>query len=123
MKSVSLGTAVLLSLITLGVQAADAPPVKKADGMLVDSKGMTVYTYDKDTASKSACNGPCAVNWPPVIVSDSKPMAPDYSIITRDDGKKQLAYKDKPLYTFIKDKKAGDKVGDKAMGAWHVVTD
>lgn len=123
MKSVSLGTAVLLSLITLGVQAADAPPVKKADGMLVDSKGMTVYTYDKDTASKSACNGQCAVNWPPVIVSDSKPMAPDYSIITRDDGKKQLAYKDKPLYTFIKDKKAGDKVGDKAMGAWHVVTD
>ena len=123
MKSVSLGTAVLLSLITLGVQAADAPPVKKADGMLVDSKGMTVYTYDKDTASKSACNGPCAVNWPPVIVSDSKPMAPDYSIIMRDDGKKQLAYKDKPLYTFIKDKKSGDKVGDKAMGAWHVVTD
>ena len=123
MKSVSLGTAVLLSLITLGAQAADAPPVTKADGMLVDSKGMTVYTYDKDTASKSSCNGPCAVNWPPVIVSDSKPLSPDYSIITRDDGKKQLAYKDKPLYTFIKDKKAGDKVGDKAMGAWHVVTD
>lgn len=123
MKSVSLGTAFLLTFLTLGAHAADAPPVKMADGVLVDSKGMTVYTYDNDTATKSACTGKCAVNWPPVIVTDSKPTPPDYSVITRDDGKKQLAYKGKPLYTFIKDKKPGDKVGDKVMDAWHVVTD
>lgn len=122
MKSVSLGTAVLLSLFTLGAHAADAHPVKMVDGMLVDSKGMTVYTYDDDTATKSDCTGKCAVNWPPVIVTDSKTMPPDYSVITRDDGKKQLAYKGKPLYTFIKDKKPGDKVGDKVKGEWHVVT-
>lgn len=124
MKSVSLGTAVLFALISFSAHAADTAPLKKANGMLVDSKGMTVYTYDKDSAAdgKSSCTGPCAANWPAVQAGDAAPAAP-YSTITRDDGTKQLAYKGKPLYTFAKDKKAGDKSGDKLMNAWHVVTD
>lgn len=121
MKSVSLGTAALFALFTFSAHASDAFPVKKADGMLVDAKGMTVYTYDKDSAGKSACVAKCAENWPPVMATEAKPME-DYSTITRADGKKQLAYKGKPLYTFVKDKKPGDKVGDKVMDAWHVVT-
>jgi predicted lipoprotein with Yx(FWY)xxD motif len=124
MKSVSLGTAVLFALFTFSAHAVDTAPVKKANGMLVDSKGMTVYTYDKDTANsgKSACTGPCAENWIAVKAGDAQPAAP-YSTITREDGTKQLAYKGKPLYTFMKDKKAGDKAGDKVRDAWHVVTD
>lgn len=124
MKSVSIGTAVLFGLFTLSVHAADTAPLKKVNGVLVDSKGMTVYTYDQDTANsgKSACTGPCAVNWPPVQTADALPAAP-YSTVARDDGTKQLAYKGKPLYTFVKDKKAGDKSGDKVKDVWHVVTD
>lgn len=123
MKSVSLGSAILLALFSLSAHAAD-PPVKKMNGMLVDSKGMTVYTFDKDTANsgKSACTGPCASNWMPVMAGDAQPSAP-YSTITREDGSKQLAYKGKPLYTFVKDKKAGDKAGDKFKDMWHAVTD
>src|SRR5690242_16568876 len=66
MKTVSLGSALLLTVFSLSAHAAD-PPVKKSNGMLVDSKGMTVYTFDKDTANsgKSACTGGCAENWPP----------------------------------------------------------
>lgn len=124
MKSVRLVTAVLSALFAISAHAADPAPVHKAGGMLVDSKGMTVYTFDKDTANsgKSACTGKCAENWPAVKAGDSQLSAP-YSTITRDDGTKQLAYKGKPLHTFVKDKKAGDKAGDKAMNAWHVVTD
>jgi predicted lipoprotein with Yx(FWY)xxD motif len=124
MKSVSLGTAVLFALFSMSAQAVDTAPVHKANGMLVDSKGMTVYTYDKDAANsgKSACMGKCADNWPAVKAGDAQVSAP-YSTVTREDGTKQLAYKGKPLYTFVKDKKAGDKAGDKAMDAWHVVTD
>jgi predicted lipoprotein with Yx(FWY)xxD motif len=125
MKSVSLGSAFLLALFSLSAHAADpAAPVKKMDGMLVDSKGMTVYTFDKDTANsgKSACTGGCANNWPAVQAGSGELAAP-YSSITREDGSKQLAYKGKPLYTFVKDKKPGDKAGDKAMNAWHAVTD
>jgi predicted lipoprotein with Yx(FWY)xxD motif len=123
MKSVSLGSAILLALFSLSAHAAD-PPVKKMNGMLVDSKGMTVYTFDKDTANsgKSACTGPCATNWPPVMAGDA-PLSAPYSTVTREDGSKQLAYKGKPLYTFGKDKKAGDKSGDKVKDMWHVVTD
>jgi predicted lipoprotein with Yx(FWY)xxD motif len=123
MKSVSLGSAFLLALFSLSAHAAD-PPVKKMNGMLVDAKGMTVYTFDKDSANsgKSACTGGCAANWPAVQAGSSELSAP-YSSITRDDGSKQLAYNGKPLYTFVKDKKPGDKHGDKAMNAWHVVTD
>ncbi|MDB5934192.1 MAG: hypothetical protein JWQ01_1536 [Massilia sp.] len=123
MKSISLGTAFLFALLTQSALAADAP-AKKANGMLVDAKGMTVYTYDKDSASsgKSACTAACAQNWLAVPAGDATLAAP-YSSITREDGSKQLAYKGKPLYTFVKDKKAGDKAGDNMKDVWHVVTD
>jgi predicted lipoprotein with Yx(FWY)xxD motif len=123
MKSIRLGTAVLFALLTHAALAADAP-VKKANGMLVDAKGMTVYIYDNDSANsgKSACTGACAQNWLAVPAGDAT-LAPPYSAITRDDGSKQLAYKGKPLYTFVKDKKAGDKAGDKMRNVWHVVID
>lgn len=99
-------------------------PLKKADGVLVTATGMTVYTFDKDVADsgKSACNGPCATAWPPVSAGNAKPAAP-YSVVTRDDGTAQLAYKGKPLYLFASDKKAGDRTGDNFKDIWHVVKD
>jgi predicted lipoprotein with Yx(FWY)xxD motif len=127
MKAVNLGIAclsTLCALCALPAHAAGPAPVKKVDGILVDARGMTVYTFDKDVAGsgKSACSGPCAENWPAVKAGDSALPAP-YSTIVRDDGTKQLAYHGKPLYTFVKDKKAGERAGDKKMNVWHVVTD
>jgi predicted lipoprotein with Yx(FWY)xxD motif len=124
MKPASIASALLLALASAAAHAADPVPLKKSDGVLVDAKGMTVYTFDKDAANsgKSVCNGRCAENWPPVPAGDAQTAAP-YSVVTRDDGSKQLAYNGKPLYTFVKDKKPGDKAGDKAMNAWHAVTD
>ena len=124
MKALKFGTACLSAVFALSAHAADPAPVKKMNGVLVDAHGMTVYTFDKDVAGsgKSACNGPCAENWPPVKAGDAAVSAP-YSTVTRDDGSKQLAYQGKPLYTFVKDKKAGDREGDKKMNVWHVVTD
>ncbi|HWV63851.1 MAG TPA: hypothetical protein VN019_09495 [Oxalicibacterium sp.] len=102
---------------------AQTAPVKKADGILVTHDGMTVYTFDKDTADsgKSACYGGCAALWP-VVAAGGKLSAP-YGAITRDDGVKQLTYKGKPLYTFVQDKKAGDRNGDNVKDVWHVVKD
>ncbi len=104
---------------------AGEAPAKKAGDVLVSASGMTLYVFDKDTAGsgKSACNGPCAGNWPPLTApADAKPSG-DYSVVTRDDGTKQWAYKGRPLYTWVKDQKAGDKTGDGVGGAWHVVKD
>lgn len=99
--------------------AATAPMAKS--GMFVDAKGMTLYTFDKDAAGKSACNGQCATNWPPLIVADGAKASGDWTIVVRDDGLKQWAYKGKPVYTWIKDTKPGDTTGDGFLnGAWHI---
>jgi predicted lipoprotein with Yx(FWY)xxD motif len=102
-----------------------APPTKQATtakgAVLTDAKGMALYTFDKDSEGKSACNGPCVTNWPVLKAEASDKADGGYSIITRDDGSKQWAYKGKPLYTFAKDQKAGDTAGDGFLnGAWHL---
>ncbi|MBP2290909.1 COG4315 family predicted lipoprotein [Azospirillum rugosum] len=117
--------AAILGLGALTAAAvAQTMPTKTAQGaggpMLTDSKGMTLYVFDKDAGGKSACNGQCATNWPPLMASaDAKPMG-DYTVVTRDDGAKQWAYKGKPLYTWAKDAKAGDTTGDNVNNVWHV---
>jgi predicted lipoprotein with Yx(FWY)xxD motif len=85
------------------------------------SAGLTLYTFDRDPANggKSVCNGMCSTNWPPLLAEPGKSASGDYSIITRDDGTRQWAYKGKPLYRFAKDAKAGDKSGDNFNAVWH----
>jgi predicted lipoprotein with Yx(FWY)xxD motif len=87
---------------------------------LVDAHGMTLYTFDKDTAGKSACNGPCATNWPPLAASNATSSG-DWTVVARDDGNKQFAYKGRPLDTFAKDTAPGDIKGDGFLNnAWHI---
>ena len=98
-------------------------PVKYSDGVMVDSAGMTLYTYTKDGVGtgRSVCNGKCAVNWPPLKANaDAKP-SDDFTIITRDDGSKQWAHLGKPLYLWIKDKKPGDRTGEGWNKVWYVI--
>jgi predicted lipoprotein with Yx(FWY)xxD motif len=113
-----------LSLLAAGCSSmTPATPTQVADGILTGKNGMTLYTFDRDAAGsgKSACNGPCATNWPPLMAAADGKVAGDYSIVTRDDGGKQIAYKGKPLYYWAKDTKPGDKTGDGFNGAWHTV--
>jgi len=113
----------LSSALFSACAALAAPPTKVEGGVLVGSNGMTLYTFDKDTAGsgKSVCNGQCATNWPPLMAADGDAASGDYSIVTRDDGKKQWAIKGKPLYYWVKDTKPGEMTGEGVMGAWHVV--
>jgi predicted lipoprotein with Yx(FWY)xxD motif len=124
MRSI-LSTAALLTSLTVGAafaaEPATATPPTSKGGMFVNAKGMTLYTFDKDTAGKSVCNGQCATNWPPALAADGAKASGDWTIVVRDDGLKQWAYKGKPVYTFAKDTKAGDTTGDGFLnGAWHI---
>jgi predicted lipoprotein with Yx(FWY)xxD motif len=113
-------TATLVASLALAAEPAGPAPVAH-NGMFVSAKGMTLYTFDKDSAGKSACNGPCATNWPPVLVSDTAKPTGNWSVVTRDDGLKQWAYKGKPVYAWSKDSKPGDTTGDGFMqGNWHI---
>jgi predicted lipoprotein with Yx(FWY)xxD motif len=99
-----LTTAVLLTAAAYGIAiAADAMPtsVHAMNGMLMDAKGMTLYTWDNDKeANKSSCNGMCLMNWPAL--------------------KAEAADKGKPLYYFVMDSAAGDKKGDGRGMVWHI---
>ncbi|MBT2299935.1 ATP-binding protein [Variovorax paradoxus] len=97
-------------------------PTRTADGVLIGPSGMTLYTFDRDAvgSGKSTCNGPCATNWPPLMAADTAKPIGVYTIVVRDDGKKQWAYKGWPLYYWVKDTKAGDKTGDGVNNVWKV---
>jgi predicted lipoprotein with Yx(FWY)xxD motif len=115
--------------------AAESYPLKVASGtiagatvsFLTGDDGKTLYTFQKDTADsgKSACNGGCATNWPAYAADDLTEIKADstatgkLSIVTRDDGTKQLAYNGMPLYYFAADKAAGDTKGA-ALPNWGV---
>src|SRR3569623_1324341 len=100
-----------------GPTASAAPPLAMKGGMLVNKEGLTVYTFDKDVANsgKSACNGDCAVKWPPVLATANDKPQGAYTIVTRDDGRRQWAYRGKPVYTWPEDQEPGDKYGDNKL--------
>jgi predicted lipoprotein with Yx(FWY)xxD motif len=122
MKTLSTYAAPLVVALSVGCAGmTSAPtPAKVSDGAFTNSSGMTLYTFDKDAGGKSACNGSCAANWPPLMARDGAKANGDWSIVARDDGGKQWAYKGKPLYTWAKDQKPGDRTGDGVNNVWHV---
>lgn len=116
---------ILLSLSASAVLAQTSAPARVAETpkgkTLVDPKGMTLYTFDNDkTAGKSACNGKCAANWPPFMAPPDAANMANWTVIIRNDGSKQWAYKGKPLYRWMDDKKPGDIDGDGRFNVWHV---
>jgi predicted lipoprotein with Yx(FWY)xxD motif len=119
-----LAAALLACLSGAALAQSPAAPAKIVDTakgkIFVDAKGMTLYVFDKDQSAKSNCNGPCAQNWPPLLADAAAKPEADWSLVTRDDGVKQWAYKGKPLYAWSKDAKPGDMTGDGFNGIWHV---
>lgn len=87
--------------------------------ILTDASGMTLYTFDKDTAGVSNCYDDCAAKWPPAFADTGAMADGDFSIIDRTDGTKMWAYKGMPLYLWVKDTKPGDTTGDGVGGVWH----
>ena len=122
MKKLILALALPLVLAACASMGGSDPAMMK-DGMLVNGKGLTLYTFDRDVANsgKSACNGECAVKWPPHLASASDQPRGDYTIVVRPDGSRQWAYRGKPLYTWPEDQEPGDKYGDNYNKVWHIV--
>jgi predicted lipoprotein with Yx(FWY)xxD motif len=95
--------------------------------VLTNAKGLTLYWFVPDTATKSNCNGSCATFWPPVKgpATAGAGVTGKISVITRSDGSKQATYNGHPLYTYVGDKAPGQDKGNGlnlSGGIWHVVT-
>ncbi len=106
-----------------GYAGSATAPAATQDGVLVGAANqMTLYTFDRDPAGggKSVCNGPCATNWPPLKADATATASGDWSVVTRDDGSKQWAFRGRPLYFWVKDQKPGDRTGDGFNNVWHL---
>jgi predicted lipoprotein with Yx(FWY)xxD motif len=119
----ALAASLLTAALLGGCASMSAPPspATVSGDALVGPTGMTLYVFDRDAAGtgKSVCNGACATNWPPLKASAGDKARGDYSVITRDDGQLQWAFKGKPLYHWAKDSKPGDRTGDGFNQVWH----
>ena len=95
---------------------SDTVSTKSVSGtgtVLVDSKGMTLYTNDQDTASKIACTGQCQSFWIPVKASGGNPTSADSSVQAKLGVEQGIVTFDgKPLYTFVQDTSPGQVTGN-----------
>jgi predicted lipoprotein with Yx(FWY)xxD motif len=107
------------ALVGCSAVAVSRVPVRVEGNSLVDLKGMTLYVYDRDLQAKSTCSGQCAANWQPFVAAAEARPAGDYSIVRRDDGGRQWAYKGRPLYSCLMDRAPGDRAGDGFNNLWR----
>jgi len=116
---------------TSGGQPATVGIVNTGLGkILVNSKGRTLYLFQKDSGPKSTCLGACAANWPPLLATGKLTIGngANASLVgtsMRTDGKTQVTYNGHPVYLFSGDNKAGDTNGEgiNAFGAnWYALS-
>jgi len=90
--------------------------------VLTNAKGLTIYSFAPDTATKSACSGACATAWPPQTAPAT--VKSPYATIKRSDGSTQLTFNGHPLYTYTGDTAPGEANGNGVNafgGMWHEV--
>jgi predicted lipoprotein with Yx(FWY)xxD motif len=94
--------------------------------ILVDSQGRTLYLFQKDSGTNSACFGACASAWPPLRDSGKPTVGSGLTAelvgtTSRSDGMPQVTYNGHPLYLFYGDQKPGDTNGQGSTafgGGW-----
>src|SRR3954447_19702986 len=84
--------------------------------VLVDSRGRTLYLFEKDTNNASMCAGSCASIWPPLTTTGTPQamgaaQASLVGAVRRADGAMQVTYHGHPLYLYVGDSEAGDVRG------------
>lgn len=89
-----------------------------------DQPNFTLYVFDNDLGNASStCYDGCAVNWPPVLVTDGTASGTaNLGTVVRNDGTAQATYEGRPLYYYIGDNAVGDTFGDNVGGVWHMVS-
>jgi len=98
----------------------------KTQTVLKSDKGLTLYYFTSDTATKVACTAGCVSNWPPLLATSGAPtsspaLSGKLTVLNGANGN-QVLYNGHPLYTYIKDADAGDAYGQGIGGKWFVAT-
>jgi predicted lipoprotein with Yx(FWY)xxD motif len=79
-----------------------------------------LYFNEKDSPDKSVCDSACETQWHPLIAKAGEKSLGEWTIFRRKDGRRQWAFKKRPVYTHIHD--SPDKPnGDGLDGVWHLM--
>ncbi len=95
--------------------------------ILTDAKGLTLYYFTADSATKSACTASCSQTWPPLLMTGSgtptsaATLPGTLSVVTTANGT-QVEYDGHLLYNFAGDSAAGQTNGQGLFGKWFVAT-
>lgn len=91
--------------------------------VLTTNKGRTLYSLSVETKGRFYCTRDCLASWKPLLVSAGvKPKGPvKLGTVKRPNGKIQVTFKGRPLYSFNGDIKSGEANGEgqKDVGTWH----
>jgi predicted lipoprotein with Yx(FWY)xxD motif len=105
---------------TVAKQAANEAVGAK---VLTTTSGRTLYSLSVEHRGHFICVGGCLATWRPLLVAKGvKPSGPvRLGVLKRPDGKRQVAYRGKPLYRFAGDTAKGQAHGEGIMdvGTWH----
>lgn len=113
-----------------GVTASGGPGLRSAvirgTRVLTNAAGRTLYWFGRDTSTRSACTGSCAVYWPPVAgpLRAASSVPGRLGTISRPGGGLQETYDGHPLYTYAGDSGPGQAHGNNLNlngGVWHEV--
>ena len=95
--------------------------------VLTANSGLTLYTLSAEKHGSFICKGSCLEDWHPLVVAKGvKPTGPVAlgTVKRPDNGRRQVTFEGRPLYTFDDDTKKGDADGEgfKDVGTWHAAT-
>ena len=92
--------------------------------VLVNRRGLTLYSLSVEQRGRFICTDQsCLSLWAPLVVS--KGTTPTGALhlgtVRRPDGRIQVSYRGRPVYTFTQDRKPGDVKGNgfKDVGVWR----
>jgi predicted lipoprotein with Yx(FWY)xxD motif len=112
-----------------GGSSASKPVVKTGRVLgktaLVTRTGRTLYSLSAETHGRFICTDKtCMSLWKPLAVArGTKPTGASHlATVRRPDGRTQVTFQGRPLYTFVEDTKAGQAKGEgfKDVGTWHI---
>ena len=111
---------------TPGATSAEVVATRDVTGVgniLVTLDGFTLYTFSKDAPNTSNCSGDCAESFPPLASTEDEVAKPagangTFSLVTREDGTKQVVVDGHPLYRYVGDRAAGEAKGQGFNGLW-----
>lgn len=90
--------------------------------LLATDKNDSVYTFDQDTATATACTNECLRKWQPVLAPGLARPQGEWSVLERSPGVKQWVFRGKPLYSYALDQRPWSLLGSDEPGWNNVFT-